>query len=60
MEEMVVLVGSRMNFGNVVSGKNRDGGKVANCKDEVKRASMDHLRKLVNAEDDHMDRESMA
>lgn len=36
MEEMVVLVGSRMNFGNVVKGNNWDQEKVENCNQEVK------------------------
>ena len=56
MEETVVVVGSRMNFGNVVKGNKWDGGKLANCKDDVKGASMAHLRKLVRGEDEYMDR----
>jgi hypothetical protein len=36
MEEMVVLVGSRMNFGNAVKGNNWDQEKVENSNQEAK------------------------
>jgi len=36
MEEMVVLVGSRMNFGNAVKGNNWDQEKVGNFNEAAK------------------------
>ena len=60
MEEMVVLVGSRMNFGNVAKGNNRDQDKVENCNEKAKRAAKAHMQQLISGEDECMDRQSMA
>ena len=47
MEEMVVLVGTRMNYDKNGKGNNWDN---------TNKASMEHLHKLVRAEDEYMDR----
>ena len=56
MEEMVVLVGSRMQFGNAVKGNNWEQDKVENSNEQAKKAAQAHFRQLLGGEDECMDR----